>query len=156
MNNGLMTITFKPISVKEAFTSPNFAELATEYRNESGNPYLPQKPNREHYENLERSGALFGLGAFDNSELVGFGAFLLINLPHHSELLASFESLFLAKEYRKGTAGLRLIRALRDYAKEKGAVGVYYGCRAGSRLERLFDRLPNVERMDVVFYEALK
>lgn len=156
MNNGLMTITFKPISVKEAFTSPNFEELATEYRNESGNPYLPQKPNREHYESLERSGVFHAIGAFDNSELVGFGAFLLINLPHHSELLASFESLFLAKEYRKGTAGLRLIRALRDHAKEKGAVGVYYGCRAGSRLERLFDRLPNVERMDVVFYEALK
>lgn len=156
MNNGLMTITYKPISVKDAFDAPNFVELATEYRNESGNPHLPQKPNREHYESLERARVLHSIGAFNGSELVGFGAFLLINLPHHSELLASFESLFLAKEHRKGTAGLRLIRALRDYAKEKGAVGVYYGCRAGSRLERLFELLPSVERMDVVFYEALR
>ena len=122
---------------------------------ESGNPFLPQKPNVDYYRRAEEAGAFRVVGAFSGERLVGFGSFVLTVIPHYSTVTASVESVFLSKEFRLGAAGVRLINAVSHAAKDAGASGIYWGCRSGSRLETLFARVPRFTRMNTVFYEAL-
>ena len=148
-------LTFRPVTVAEVFGAPNADSLISEYMAESGNPFLPQKPNLEYYRQAEESGAFKVIGAFSGERIVGFGAFVLIVIPHYSTVTASVESVFLSKDFRLGAAGLRLINAVSQAAKDAGASGIYWGCRSGSRLEALFERVPRFSRMNTVFYEAL-
>lgn len=148
-------LSFRPITVKEFFGSAESEKLMSEYMAESGNPFLPKKPNLDYYRAAEEAGAFKAVGAFSADRIVGFGSFVLTVIPHYSTVTASVESIFLAKDFRAGAAGLRLINAVSKAAKESGAKGIYWGCRSGSRLETLFDRVPRFSRMNSVFYEEL-
>lgn len=149
------TLTFRPVTVAEVFGAPDADELISEYMAESGNPFLPKKPNVEYYRKAEESGAFHVIGAFSSERLVGFGSFVLTVIPHYSTVTASVESVFLLKEFRLGAAGFRLINAISQAAKDAGASGIYWGCRHGSRLEALFVAVPRFTCMNTVFYEAL-
>lgn len=148
-------LTFRPVTVAEVFSAPDADMLISEYMAESGNPFLPQKPNVDYYRKAEESGAFKVIGAFSGERLVGFGSFVLTVIPHYSTVTASVESVFLSKDFRRGAAGFRLINAVSQSAKDAGASGIYWGCRSGSRLETLFARVPRFTRMNTVFYEAL-
>lgn len=149
------SLTFRPITVTEFFAFPEAEELISEYMAESGNPYLPKKPNVEYYRKAEEAGAFFTVGAFCEDRLVGFGSFVLTVIPHYSTVTATCESIFLSKPFRFGIVGYRLMQVLAGVAKNAGAEGIYWGCRSGSRLEELFDRVPRFKRMNSVFYEEL-
>lgn len=148
-------LTFRPVTVAEVFGAPDADMLISEYMAESGNPFLPQKPNVEYYRKAEESGAFRVIGAFSGERLVGFGSFVLTVIPHYSTVTASVESVFLSKDFRLGAAGVRLINAISQAAKDSGAAGIYWGCRHGSRLEALFVSVPRFTCMNTVFYEAL-
>lgn len=151
----MKNLVFKSVSVSEIFSCGGFVELISEYMAESGNPFLPKNPDPEYYRTLEEKAGFSVIGVFDGDRLVGFGSFVLTVVPHYSTVTASVESVFLAKPYRKGFEGLRLLRALSSLAKSKGASGIYWGCRCGSRLERVFEKQKRFKRMNTVFYEAL-
>lgn len=148
-------LTFRLVSVGEIFSLNGFDELTAEYMEESGNPFLPKNPDFDYYRTLEEKARLFVIGIFDGDRLVGFGSFVLTELPHHSIITAAADTIFLSKAYRRGSAGLRLLRNLSELAKSKGASGIYWGCRSGSRLEKVFEKLERFKRMNTVFYEAL-
>lgn len=149
-------LSFRPITVDEFFGSTEAEKLISEYMAESGNPFLPKQPNLTYYRAAEEAGAFKAVGAFSSDRIVGFGSFVLTVIPHYSTVTASVESIFLAKKFRAGAAGFRLINAVSQAAKDAGANGIYWGCRSGSRLEALFDRVPRFSRMNSVFYEELK
>jgi len=90
-------LTFRPVTVAEVFGAPDADTLISEYMAESGNPFLPQKPNVEYYRKAEESGAFHVIGAFSGERLVGFGSFVLTVIPHYSTVTASVESVFLLK-----------------------------------------------------------
>lgn len=148
-------LLFKPVPVSEIFSCDGFDELVSEYMSESGNPFLPKNPDPDYYRQLEEKGGLSVIGVFSDNRLVGFGSFILTVVPHYSTVTASVESVFLSKPYRWGSNGLKLLDSIRNLAESKGAVGIYWGCRCGSRLEKLFERQSRFTRMNTVFYEAI-
>lgn len=50
-------LTFRPVTVAEVFGAPDADMLISEYMTESGNPFLPQKPNVDYYRRAEEAGA---------------------------------------------------------------------------------------------------
>lgn len=151
----MKNLVFKSVSVSEIFSCVGFDDLVSEYMTESGNPFLPKNPNPDYYRELEEKAGFSVIGVFDADRLVGFGSFVLTVVPHYSTVTASVESVFLSKAYRRGAEGLRLVRALSALAKIKGASGIYWGCRSGSRLEKIFESRSRFKKMNTVFYEAL-
>lgn len=97
-------------------------------------------PNPDEYVAAEKAGGMVPVGAFDGDRLVGGVNIMIHRIPHYAEVLASIESIFLAKEYRQGTTGLRLLRAAENVAREAGAKVLMIGTRCGSRFEELCRR----------------
>jgi GNAT superfamily N-acetyltransferase len=149
-----MECTIRPLTVAEAFDSPLFAELCDEYRDESlRNPDLwGALPDREGYAALVDAGMLHALGVFVGDELAGFCAVLVSPVLHFGgKLIASTETLFVAKKHRAGGAGLKLLRAAEQLAAGFGVPGLYVTAPTGGRLERLLPRVGYHETNRVFF-----
>lgn len=132
----------KSISVAELTNHPLFADMCAEYATESGNADIGlSQPNTRFYQTMEKLGRCFCVGVFDGADMVGFAALLLNEHPHYSATIGVCDALFIKREHRRGPVGLRLIRKVRELAKEKGAPGVYFSAPANSRLSTLFARL---------------
>ena len=72
-------------------------------------------------------------------------------LPHFkAQLLASTETLFLSKDARKGSAGVRVVSQMQKRAKELGATTLLIGTRSGTRGERLCEVM-GFERQNTVW-----
>lgn len=128
---------FRRTTWTEAFARPEFKQLVEDYSAESGSPFMHGAPNPDEYIAAEKAGAMVPVGAFDGELLVGGVNIMIHRIPHYAEVLASVESIFLAKDYRRGTTGLRLLRAAEEVAREAGASVLMIGTRCGSRFEHL-------------------
>ncbi len=65
----------------------------------------------DKYENLERMNMLSVVTARDEGVLIGYSVFFIYSHMHYKSLkAASNDVLFLDKEYRKGRAGLKLLK----------------------------------------------
>lgn len=132
----------KSFTVSEVIQHPDFNAVVEDYTAESGNPDLgPGMPALDLYKQLESAGLFRVECAVDGDRLVGMVTVLVTVYPHFGKKVASIESLWLSKDYRKGPAGLKLIRRAQVMAKEMGAVGAYFGAREGSRLAQLYERI---------------
>lgn len=128
-------MSIRPCLVSDLQQAPNLVALLDEYRAECGIPELgPADPQFATYRQIEAAGLLFALGAFAGDDLVGFALVLISDLPHFGKRVAVTESLFVAAAARKGGAGVRLLAAVEQGAKERGAVGVLVSAPVASRL----------------------
>lgn len=149
-----MSMEMRPMTVAEFFERPEANDIIAEYTAESGNPDLGSAmPSQQQYEQMESSGILSVLGAFEGDSLVGFVSVVVTMYPHFGKLVGSVESIWLRKNKRAGGAGLRLLKAAFANAKERGAVGCYLGARFGSRQHKLYERL--FQPMNVLFWKKL-
>ena len=83
--------------------------------------------------------------------LVGFVTVLVSVFPHVGVLMASTESLFVAKEYRKTGAGLKLIRSAESCAKEGGAPCLFISSPFGGNLAEVLPQVGYTETNRVFF-----
>ena len=146
----------RPITVAEAFDSPVFAALVDEYREESlRNPdMLGAPPDREGYARMVEAGLLHPLGVFVGGELVGLCAVLVSPVLHFGgKVIASTETLFVAKAHRAGNVGIKLLRAAENVAARAGAGGLYVTAPTGGRLERVLPRA-GYHETNRVFYRG--
>lgn len=125
----------------EAFERPEFGRLLADYSSESGSPFMKGAPDPAEYIAAEEAGQFILLGAFEGDRFLGGINLSLYRIPHYAEPLAAVESIYLDKPYRKGAAGLRLLRAAEDAAREAGAKVLMVGTRCGSRFEEMCRRL---------------
>jgi len=145
-------ISIRPCTVAEIERAPY---LIAEYGAESTISGIgPQCPQFETYSKLEAAEIIHITGAFCGDELVGFVIVLASVLPHYGKLIATTESLFLAKAYRKGDAGIKLVHAAEDRALAVGAIGILISAPAGSQLEKI---LPHIgyAHSNTVFFRKL-
>ena len=104
----------KVLSTQEVMSYPGFDELIEEYSQAFDNSQTgPVKVDWKAYED-------FG----DNSR-------------HYDMPVVTIEALYLRRAYRKGTAGLRLLWAASDIARDSGAKGLALCAPPNSELERL-------------------
>lgn len=118
--------------------APQLADLLAEYGVESVIDGLGKPAAQfELYHQMEATGALHLIGAWLDGDLIGFLILIVSVLPHYGTRIASSESFFVARAARKTGAGLKLLRAAEQHAKDLGAAGLFISAPTGSRLERI-------------------
>lgn len=146
---------FKRLTIKEIFDNPNFVRLTEAYRQDAGHSALNGFPDKASYLKIEEGGFLRASGVLDaRGNLVGLVVVILTPSLHNTKTIAFVDSLFLDGSRRKGRSGIRLIKEAEKLGREAGAHGIRFSCPAGSRQEKLFDRL--FVRSDVTYYKSLE
>ena len=131
--------------------------LLEEHREElTTNPdIMVLKPDVERYQALEQAGLLLSLGLFRDESLIGYSVNALFTHSHYSDLLlCQNELLFIAKEHRKGMAGVRLIAATEQAARERGADMMMWHAKPQTTLDRLLPRM-GYRLQDIVYSQVL-
>jgi GNAT superfamily N-acetyltransferase len=119
---------------------PSIAELARENWLETGFDF-EINPSVEIYQAAVDAGILFALGVFDGDEVVGYCSMMIAPHAHNPAIImASSDTLFVRKDYRRGTIPARLIKAAEDEAKRRGASRVNWHTRAGTSLAAMLER----------------
>jgi GNAT superfamily N-acetyltransferase len=139
-------------SVAAVESAPNFAELAAEYASEASIEGMPPPVAKwETYRQLESVGMLHVIRALHEGKLIGFISLLAPVLPHYSVPVAVSESFFVAKAYRKTGAGLKLLRAAEDKARELGSPGLLVSAPFEGDLFHVLPRVGYAETNRVFF-----
>lgn len=130
-----MALIIRECTIAELEAASNIKELLEEYGNESSIKGLPHPyAKAEVYKTLERLGTIYVVGAWYNEVLIGFVIVFAPIMPHYSARVAVGESLFVAKEYRKTGAGLKLIAKAEEYAKRVKSCGLLLSAPLGGIL----------------------
>lgn len=111
-------------------------------------------PAWDTYRDLERAGALFVLGAWADTTLVGYSATFLNRHIHYSDLIyAQNDVLFVVPEHR-GCGG-RLMVATEREAKERGAQIMLWHAKPDSVLDRKLDQSVRYSVQDILYSREL-
>ena len=109
------------------------------------------KPMRSWYITQEKRGHAFGVFAYDGDQVVGYSVMLIGPHHHYADLIvANNDVLFLHKDYRNGSTGLRLINESERLAKEYGAKLVLFHAKQGTSLEHIMPKI-GYGVQDIVF-----
>lgn len=130
--------TFSQVSREKGFDA-----LLAEYAQECGIQGLPEPaPRFETYRMLDTSTMFFGLGAYLDDKLIGFAAVLAPLMPHYGRSIATMESIFVTRAYRRKTgAGMALLREAQEIAREIGSPAIMISAPTESPLERVLPKL---------------
>lgn len=141
---------------KVSFTAIIDSPLLKEYAAECSIPEIGQiKPSLTMYSMMEGAGLQQCFGVYQGDLLIGFASLLTTILPHYSEKVATLESLFVGKQFRKLGAGTDLMKFVQKYAKEAGCKAILYSAPAGGQLERVLANRKSMRRTNSVFTQAL-
>jgi GNAT superfamily N-acetyltransferase len=148
-----MKIGKSSIAALEA--APNMPDLLAEYASEAAIDGLPPPyPKWEAYRTLETAGLLHVLSATVGDELAGFITVLAAPLPRYSAPVATSESFFVARAHRKTGAGLKLLRAAEDKARDLGSSGLLVSAPSGGTLAQVLPRVGYAETNRVFFKQV--
>ena len=157
--DGIDLPTEKPPAIISASTvmaimgAPEFPALVAEYAAESALAGLPPPDAKmPMYLQLEAMGRLHAFSATIGDTLVGFISLLVSPLPHYDGIpVAIGESFFVAAEHRKSGAGLRLMNAAENRARDLGCPGILLSTPFGGRLFELLPKCGYTESHRVYF-----
>lgn len=126
----------KVLSTQEVMSYPGFDELIEEYSQafDSAHPGAV-KVDWKAYEDF--GAKLKAAAVIAEGKIVGIAAVLIQRSRHYDMPVVTIEALYLRRAYRKGTAGLRLLWAASDIARDSGAKGLALCAPPNSELERL-------------------
>lgn len=126
----------KVLSTQEVMSYPGFDELIEEYsraldNSQTGSVKVDWKAYEDFGDNLKTAAVIA------EGKIVGIAAVLTQRSRHYDMPVVTIEALYLRRAYRKGTAGLRLLWAASDIARDSGAKGLALCAPPESELERL-------------------
>jgi GNAT superfamily N-acetyltransferase len=128
-------------TINEIETAPNIAAVLAEYAAESAiEEFGPANVQFDTYRNLEASGALHPMGAFEDGRLIGFITVIMIVLPHHGVSSATVESFFVPRAARKKGIGLLLLGHAEDVVRDMGAKVLLQSAPIDGSLARVLSR----------------
>jgi GNAT superfamily N-acetyltransferase len=116
---------------------------------------LTVNPDLQAYATLEQAGKLCVVTARYNGRLVGYFVIMLHAHHHYSHAIMAAEDLhFLHPDFRKGSAGLRLIAAAQAEAAARGAQVMSVRTKVSHSHGLLFERL-GFTPQDVVYTKRI-
>lgn len=128
-------------SLREMFSMPEFIGLRDEYKAECELMGMQRSlPNLETYRMLEDIGVLTLYCAFHCGCLVGFVTLVVAPIPHYNVPMIATESIFVGSKHRKTGAGLALLRAAEEHAKNNGIHIMQVSAPLGGRFEKVMSR----------------
>ena len=99
-------------------------------------------PDWDIYKSLEKQGSLYIFTCRDGNKLVGyFTALIVPNLHSKGHFKVMNDAIFLDKPYRKGFAGVRLIKFAEDCIKQDGHSTLLINTTELNPIDKLMDRL---------------
>ena len=99
-------------------------------------------PDWDIYKSLEKQGSLYVFTCRDDNKLVGyFTALIVPNLHSKGSFKVMNDAIFLDKPYRKGFAGVRLIKFAEDCIKQDGHSTLLINTTELNPIDKLMDRL---------------
>jgi len=104
-------------------------------------------PDWDKYDAIDDENNLRVLCAFDGVNCVGYSVnFLTPHVHYVRQRICYNDVLFVAKEYRTGSAGGRLIKATTDSARQAGATVMQWHAKPNTALDQLLSkRMPIFE-----------
>ena len=124
--------------------------LIADYAKECSIPAVgPINPQPETYAAMEDAGLMQSFAAYEGARLAGFANLLTPIMPHYGVQVATVETLYIAEW---SSLGGDLMRALVDYGKQSGCVGLLATARTGGRFERYLEASKSYERTNAVFF----
>lgn len=115
----------------------------------------PPNLDVEKYEMLEELGMMFSLFAYADGKRVGYALnFLSPNMHYKDVPICSCDALFVSKEHRNSTLGLKLIKETIRIAREHGAKHMLWSAKPDTSLFKLLPRL-GFNPQEVVFNKKL-
>lgn len=121
----------RPVDIAEHFDAA--LPLMRANWEETGFAQFPFEPNRDAFVQMQALGFMVAVGAFVMDEMVGYAAATISPHPFSQQLLvASVNPLYVTPDYRDTHLGGRLMHAIREEAKARGAKLLFWHMRAGS------------------------
>ncbi len=122
------------------------------YKNE-----VPLEPDYDKYRQLEKNDGLFVITARNEyDKLIGYALYLIQNGLHYSSTIFAINDLvFISKEYRKGSTGIRLIKYAEQKLKEHGVDVIVMRTKETKDFSTLLSYL-GYDEMEKVFSKCIK
>lgn len=112
-------------------------------------------PDIEQYRRIEQAGMLFAVFAYDGDRMIGYSINILsVNLHYSSLLMANNDLLFIAKEYRAGRVGVRLIEETKRLAAKRGARLMLWHAKEETPLAAILPRM-GCTVQDIIYSQEL-
>lgn len=144
------TTILDQIELSAALQQAHWEELAT------NKAAMKLAPAMKQYAALEHAGILFAVLAYDGDKLIGYSVnFMAVNLHYSALLMAQNDVLFVAKKYRTGRTGLRLMQETEQAAQKRGAGIVLWHAKEGTPLAGILPRM-GYKVQDVLFSKAIE
>lgn len=113
------------------------------------------RPDVEMVRQLQESGLLFVLGAFDGDELIGYSSAMVSPHTYNPAVICcNSDALFVRRAYRKTSVGARLILETERTAAAYGAMRMLWHTRAGTSLAAALERR-GYEPADVIVMKEI-
>lgn len=113
---------------------------------------LPLDPDWEMYRYLAQTRLVLVTARTPSGELVGYVIHLIHRPLHYKYLrMAVDDAHFLKREHRRGTAGIKMIRAVEDILRDKGVQRVSYHSKSRPDI----NKKPVFERMGYHLHEYI-
>lgn len=94
-------------------------------------PDIPLHPDIERYRKLEQNGALRIYTARDDGRLIGYAVFVVSPNAHYSTSIQAVQDVvYIDRERRRGSVGLRLLRLSEMMLRAEGVQVVYHHVKA--------------------------
>lgn len=145
-------LVIRKCTVSEMETDAAFPYLLEEYAQELAIDGLPHPQAQiEMYKKLESIGSLQPIGAYYQDILIGFINVLMVMNPHYGVSIAVSESFFVAKEYRRTGAGLKLLHKAEDYSANLGSPGIFVSAPSDGVLSEVLPNAGYIEKSRAFF-----
>jgi GNAT superfamily N-acetyltransferase len=116
---------------------------------------IPLDPDRDAYAALERADLTRCYTAREDGKLIGYVVFFVRpNLHYRTSRQALQDVLFLLPEYRRGRAGLTLIKVAETRLRAEGVQVVYHHAKCSNQVGRLLEHI-GYELVDGVYGKRL-
>ena len=137
------------IQANEALGREHYEEIAL------NKALMVYAPDIERYARLEELGVLLTLGVFKGDEMVGYSVNVITPHLHYRDLMTCHnDMIFIAPAHRRGSLGVRLIKATREAVKARGVQMMLWHAKENTPLAKLLPAL-GCRVQDILFSEVL-
>lgn len=116
---------------------------------------FPLRLDKERYKQFEALGILVIVGAFEGDRVVGYSLASVLPHPFNPDVIfCNSDVLFVHRDYRHTSAGVRLMAETKREAKARGAHRIFWHARGNTEFARML-RKRNLHLADEVFMEVI-
>ena len=96
----------------------------------------------EAYKQLNDLNLLICIGAFEDDVIVGYSVnFLAVDLHDCTKVISQNDAIYVDPKYRKGSVGIKLIKAIEKESADRGATFVNWHAKVNTPLDHVLEKL---------------